>query len=463
MILYKTSNMNYSIIIFLYIVNLIIQNYNLGKIANVFTDEGVYLYSAKLLNEGFIPYKDFFLAQPPFLLYLAGLVLHIVSYNMNIFHFLYTLFAFSSIFPIFFVVLQFTRSRLSAVLSVVFFSTYSELVQWDMSSFAFRQASLPFLAFSLFFIFVKPKIRLSGLLLGIFSIILISNLLVTLCLIIAILLSELLVNKTTIQQTFKKYYPLILTFGLITLFGYLIILLIPNAYSNLLNYQLDRLAIPYLTRLEWIKFYTLPNNWPILFFGLAGSLLISKKVGLFGIFNILSTIVIVLAGKSYYPHYLTILAVGFCISCGVLVKKLNRNFILGILTTFIMLISIFYASFVHLRDYLIYRRTPEFFSLIEVLKSTPEPLFSFEPIYGLYADKDLTFHYRVADMRYFRVMGTNMDAADYIKILKNSQTVLVEPFASAFLGPESLYYINQNFRQVYDDGLNKIYVKNNSN
>lgn len=452
--------MNYLTIIFLYIVNLIVQNYNLGKIVNVFTDEGVYLYSAKLLLEGFIPYKDFFLAQPPFLLYLAGLVLHIVNYNMNLFHFLYTLFVFSSIFPIFFVVLKLTQSRLSAIMSIVFFSTYSELVQWDMSSFAFRQASLPFLAFSLFFIFIKPKIRLSGFLLGIFAITLISNLLVSLCLIIAILLSELFVNKLTIQQTLRKYYPLILTFSLINIFGYLTIFSIPNAYNNLLGYQLDRPALPYSTRFEWIKLYTLPNNWPILFFGLIGSLIVNKRIGLFGLFNILSAIVVIFAGKSYYPHYLTILAVGFSISCGLLIKELNRNFTVSIISTLIILISIFYSSFSLLRSSLIYRQTPEFFTLVQTLKPLPKPLLTFEPIYGLYSKIDLPYYYHVADMRYFRVLNQNLSDSGYISIFERSQTILIEPFASSLLSENSLTYIHRNFNQIYNDGINQIYVKN---
>lgn len=451
--------MNYLIIIFLFIANLTIQNYNLGKVANVFTDEGVYLYSAKLLNEGFIPYRDFFLAQPPFLLYPIGYVLNIIRFDINLFRFLYTLFVFSSVFPIFFIVLQFTRSRLSALMSIVFFSTYSELIQWDMNSFAFRQASLPFLASSLFFIFVKQKMKLSGLLLGIFSIILVSNILVSLCLIITLFLNGCLIDKARITETLKKYRCLLLTFSLTVILGYVIILFIPGAYNNLFEYQFHRPHLSYLLRFDWIKTYTLPNNWPILFFGLAGSLLINKKIGLFGFFNILSAIVIVLTGKSYYPHYLTILAVGFCISCGVLVKKLNRNLTLGFITTLIMFISIFYASFTHLRNYLIYRRTPEFFSLIEILKSTPGPLFTFEPIYGLYADKDLTFHYHVADMRYFRVTNSNLAEEDYLKIIQNSRTILIEPFASTLLNQKILNYINRNFKKTYDDGRNSIYAR----
>src|SRR3990167_5173914 len=146
-------NKSFLIAAILYLTNIAIQNYNLGKIVDVFTDEGVYLYSAKLLIQGLIPFKDFFLAQPPFLLYIVGAIQLITGYNMELFRFLYTL---------------------------------CELVQWDMHSFAYRQASLPFLAFSILLIVIKRSKILAGLLLGLFAISLISNIFIALSLIISL-------------------------------------------------------------------------------------------------------------------------------------------------------------------------------------------------------------------------------------------------------------------------------------
>ncbi len=173
-------NKKHLILVFLYISNLIIQNYNLGKLVYVVNDEGVYLYSAKLLTQGFIPYKDFFLAQPAFLIYLAGFLLKILNFNMEAFRLLYTCWTFSIIFPIFFIVFKFTKSIFASTMSIILLSTFSEVVQWDMHSFALREASLPFLAFAIYFTYVKPRFRLSGLLLGFFAISLVSNLLISL-------------------------------------------------------------------------------------------------------------------------------------------------------------------------------------------------------------------------------------------------------------------------------------------
>lgn len=452
-------NRDYLIVAILYLTNLVIQNYNLGKIVNVFTDEGVYLYSAKLLTQGLVPFKDFFLAQPPFLLYIVGTIQLITKYNMELFRFLYTLWVFSAIVPIFFIVRYFTKSSLAASLSILFFSTFSELVQWDMYSFAFRQASLPFLAFSIYFILIKRKKILAGLLLGLFAISLISNIFIAISFIISLLLSQYLIEKKKMSLITKEFSPYILTFSIISALAYLVILLIPRGFDNLIGYQLQRPFLSYSTRIEWIKFYTLSNNWPILIFGLLGSFFTNKRIGLFGIFNIFSLLVTIFLGRSYYPHYLTILAVGLSISCGVLIRCLNKTIISKLVSTSLIILIIYLTSYNYLKVQLIDKKSPSFFSIVTQLTNVPQPLFTFEPIYGLYAKKILTFHYNVADMRYFRVIGKNLEKEDYLRIIKNSNSILVEPFSSSYLNQEVLNYININFKKHYDDGINSIYVK----
>lgn len=454
-------NKNLILPILFYIVNLIIQNYNLGKIVNVSTDEGVYLYSAKLLGEGLIPYRDFFLTHPPYLLYPASFILFITNFNLNLFHFLYTAWVFSIIFPIYFIILKFTKSRLATSLGIILLSTFSEFVQWDPRFFALRQASLPFLSFSLYFIFYKPRPKIAGLMLGLFAISLIQNLILSLCLIISILLSDCLqqrVSFTMIKKNLKQNLPFLSIFSLIFFFGYITILLIPNGYNNIVLYQLERPFLPYLTRLEWINLYILRNNWPILLTGIAGLFIFVRRAKIISFYNIFS-ILTIFFGSSFYPHYISPLVVGFTISSGLLFSYLIQPLVGKIIVTSVILISIFYSSYSHLKYNLIERVTPDFFQIVNVLRDTPEPLFTFEPIYGLYAKKNLTFHYYVADMRYFRVLYKNLDEQSYLRELKKSRTILLEPFALAFIPLSIRNYIDYNFRSVYSDGINTVYIK----
>lgn len=432
--------------------NIILHTINLGKSVYVFTDEGVYLHAAKLLGEGLVPYKDFFLAHPPYFLYPTQVILFLTNFNLNFFHFIYIVWFFSAIFPLYFILLKFTKSNLATILSIVLFSTFAELVQWDAHFFALRQASMPLLTFSLYFIFVKQKSKIAGILLGIFALSLIPNLMIALCLLAALYFSK--------PWSFKLKSFLI-TFSLTSTLGYLLIMLIPNGPTNIIAYQMSRTFIPYATRLEWTKIYLLANNWPIVLLGLAGTIMAIKRCPWLNVFNILSIITVIFIGPSFYPHYVTSLAIGFTLSSGVLISLFSRSLYQKILIATAVLTSIYLASFNHLKYHLIDNKTPGFFQVVNILKQTPEPLFTFEPIYGLYAKRNLTFHYFTSDMRYFRVTGTKLDDLEYLSILAKSNTVLLEPFASSLLTQKSLQYIENNFILIYQDNEHKIYIRKN--
>lgn len=439
--------------------NLAVQFHSIGKLVYVFTDEGVYLYSAKLITQGLIPYKDFFLAQPPLLIYLGAILLKLSNFNLNLFHYIYTCWVFISIIPIYLIVYHITKSRIAAILSMLLFSTFVELVAWDARFFALRQVSLPFLALSLYFILVNPKQKIAGSLLGLFALGLFSNLLMSLALILSIFFNNFFYLKVKIKDIFKENFSFLLVFCLINFFGYLTILFIANSFNNIISYQLSRPFIPPLTRIFWIISYSLKDNWPILLTGFLGSLLTYKKVRIISNLNILYLLCLIFIGSSFYPHYLTSLAITLAISAGIFISFFGNSKMKIIILTIVILLGIYISSYKKLKYNLIESTTPIFFKVTDILNITPQPLFTFEPIYGLYAKKELTFHYHVADMRYFRVMGKNLDDGQYRDILSKSNTILIEPFIQSLLPSSILEEINQRFIVIYNDGKNYIYVR----
>ena len=56
----------------------------------------------------------------------------------------------------------------------------------------------------------------------------------------------------------------------------------------------------------------------ILLYGALGSLVLARKLPLLGAFNALTLAVAIFAGVSFYPHYLSIAAVGLAVSAGLL-------------------------------------------------------------------------------------------------------------------------------------------------
>lgn len=450
------------IVLVVFVINVIIQNYNLTRFVDISNDEGVYLYSAKLISQGHIPYKDFFLSQPAFLIYLISLLLMLVHFNIYLFHFLYILWTFSIIFPIYFLTKYLTKSVLASFFSIFLISTFVEYIKVDTRFFALRQASLSFLAFGLFFLYVKYKPKLAGILLGLFSISLISNLLITISWVISYYMGEVIFNKKIFKDIILSNRFFLINFVTICLLGYFLIFIIPQSFNNVIYYQTDRLGIPYATRFVWLIKYSLKDNWPILLLGFIGSFVINSRVKLFGLFNILTLLIVLFSGVSYYPHYLSVLGFGFSISAGVLVSKLVqfKDRLISWVAIVLLLVAISYSTLPNLKFNLIDYQSPLFFKTVQVLKKSPEPIFTFEPIYGIFSQKNLVFYYFSADMRYFRVIGTNLSNKDYIKIINQSRTILIEPFARSFIPKVIFSYINQNFYLLYNDGENQIYVKN---
>lgn len=327
----------------------------------------------------------------------------------------------------------------------------------DAHFFALRQLSTSLLAFSIFFLF-RVNYRLAGLLLGFFSLSIVSNLFISLSLIASFWFGQYFFYRQKIIHTIE----FITTYLLVTVSGYLLLFFIPNSFDNLIRYQLDRSFTPYIARVESIKSIFLSHNWPLMVFGFIGSILINKKFGILGLFNMLSLLCIIFIGSSYFQHYLAILSIGLSISAGLLVSCLNKSTLLiKFLLVFIVLIVLYKTSLPRLKSALIDNTTPEFFRISSVLRDTPPPLFTFQPIYGLYNQKELTFHYNVADMRYFTVVGQNLDEQIYTNIINRSNTVLLVPSDYLSLPDSILKNLNKQFKLIYDQDSSKIYVRIN--
>lgn len=440
--------LDFFIIALLFLANVLVQLYSLGKIVYPTLDEGVYLYSAKLIAEGLIPYKDFFLSHPFFLLLPVAFIFKITNFNLNIFHIIYTTWSLSLVFPLYFISLSLTKSRFASILSIILLSTFTELVIADTRFFAFRQASQPLLAWSFYLIFVKQKLKWAGIILGIFAITLIQNLFLSVSLIFSL-----------IVYGHKNMRHILWQFFLITFWGYLIIFIIQGGFSNVYLYQIERPFVPFLTRLDSLINMTLPNSFPIILTGLGGSVLAIFLKNPFGLFNILGLLSMVFISASYYSHYMTILTAGLTISSAVFIAYFNKSFIKKLVLTLIIISFIYISSYSNLKFHLIENRTPNFFKVVEVLKNAPEPLFSFEPIYALYSGKELTFHYHVADMRSLAVFKKSLTEEEYFDILKRSNTVLLEPFIKSYLPKNVLMHIHNNFRIIYQDEIYSIFIR----
>lgn len=457
---------NFFLVVLLFIGNFFFQSWAIGKQVRPDTDEGVYLYQAKLVTQGYIPYRDFAMtSHVPFLTYVNALVLRVVNFDMLKYHDLYILWVFLSIFPLFYTINFFTRSKLASVFGVLLFSTFAELVLWDAHFFAIRQASLPFFAFFIYFFFVEKKETIAQVFLALFSFCLITNFFLSLLFLVSLFVYGY-VHKKKFGMWVNLYVRRYWLFFFLTGFYFGVVLFIPKSMQNLLGVQQG--YVPFFQRLQAIG-GMMPANWPIFFFGAAGMVFFFGEFFLFPLLAVLTFIVCLLASGSFYTHYLVIIAIPFSIMGGVFFKKLvfdlsvDSKKQIGIFRRLILVCILFFGlytvTFPELFRNVALDQTPEFFQIVSVLRKSPEPLFSFEPIYAIYAHKHLVKYYNTADMRVFRATGTNLSDAQYSAIVRRSNTVLLEPFSESMLSIDIKNEIYDQYYLLYANSMGEVYVR----
>jgi len=221
----------------LFVIVLALQNFHLGQFLDLISDEGVYLYAAKLISLGSIPYKDFFLAHPPFSIVLIALFFKITQTNIPLFHFLYTAWCFTCIFPLYVFGKRLTDSRLASLLSLLVFVSYPGLVVLNTREFALRAFSLPFLAFFLYVCYERWHPKAAALLLSLFALVLVSNAVIAYLFVVLFLAEKYKGGKQPINCVVKQYQSFILLFLAITVSYYGVLWLIPWTRNNIFSFQ----------------------------------------------------------------------------------------------------------------------------------------------------------------------------------------------------------------------------------
>lgn len=440
----------------LFVGVLCIQNLKLGKLLHTFPDEGVYLFASKLILDGLVPYHDFFLAHPPFGILVSSLLLAVSHFNMNLYHLLYTMVVFSTIFPLYFTVLSLTRSRLAAITSVCLFSFFPELTQWDARQLSLRQLSLPFWATALYFLTHYKHPKLTGILLAFFSMCVVTNAFLAGITVVLYIGLQLLSHPFETIIRSRNNWTIALFFSIPTFLYYTVLLLDPAARSNIFEFQLTR---PYLSldyRIDWVK-GLVRSNWMIFAAGMLGGLLWKGKGKYIGYISWIGIPVVMSVGNYFYPHYLTIFAVPLAIAAFGYFSWMHRlpaNAVtLGILT---VTLTIFAPRVIHA---VAQSETPEFFETVEHLKRGPRPLFTIQPSFTMYAGQEVPYFYHMVDMRSLSSLGTNLSDAEYEELLAKSNTVLVDSFLREKLPERGWQILQEEFTVTFSSGGNDVYIR----
>lgn len=359
------------------------------------TDEGVYAEAGRMMFQRLMPHKDFPLWHMPLLSFLMGGGLKVFG-NMYSLRILYLLLNYLAVIPLYLTFKKISRDTAPAILAILFYLMFHEMVHHDFRFIAIRQfANVLFILFFYLSVCHKDWKRLWAAQ-GILTVASAFLFLPAFCNLVLLMGALTCMEKPPhVWRVLERYSKIILATSILIL---LYFFLVPQSVDQVIFTQMMRNPISWAMRTKLL----FAGKFDSFFYILSiVSLTISACVFrhtrwlalcMLGIFAIN-----VYLPSGYYPHYTSIagpaLAFGM-LMCGMLLAKFYKYIVPGSSTVFfttLILLFCYQFSLVYqsLAAEWLDNRQPEYFFFISKLKESPGPILCLEPIYAVDAQQTL--------------------------------------------------------------------------
>ncbi|MBK8596880.1 MAG: hypothetical protein IPP07_06940 [Holophagales bacterium] len=443
-----------------YVGAFLAQTWTLGKVMLPSVDEGVYLYVARLILDGKVPYRDFFISHPPWEFLGAAGGLWVTGGDVPAFSVFYAAWVLLALFPIYRTVASLTGRLLPAFWAVVLFVTYPDFARWDARFFALRQASVPFLALGVDLALRGKRPALAGSLLGVFAACVIPNVPIALLVLAGLVLFGSEGGPGDVARSVRQQKRLLFSFVLTAGALYGVAFAIPGAPWDLVLFQFGRPRAPILERLLNVWTDSLPASAVLLLLGFFGAFLVFRASRGISLAAAAGFLLGLLAYNYYSAHHLASVVPLMAISAGVAFSIVSRGRTAEIVASAGLALALGVTALPALKGPLIDARSPNLFRVVQELEACREPVFTAQPLYALHAGRRLTFHRFAADMRSFRVSNLPpFSDEDFADVVSRSNTVLLEPLLFTMLTPARMQLLAGQFAIRFQDPEHGILVR----
>lgn len=437
-----------------------------------FYDEGVYLYVAKSLLEGYVPYQDFMFTHPPGLEFLEAIGFKVFGPNILAIRMAYLTLVLASVFPLYGIARKLTNKQEIGFLAVLFFLVSTELSQRYFREIMRETSMLPFLI-SAIYLYVTGSARArfgAGMLLAAAALIKLTGILF-----IPMLLILDLWNRRRLSQVFWLLAGSAVVF--IPVMGFLTT--IPGFADNILMHQVTKYRVPITFRVKEIMLGALSDPVPFALGFLAFAVLTIKRKHenrLLLLWIGFLTPVIVLNFNSFFLGYLIPVIPGLVLAAAVLVVegygRLRAQYARTALLSVAALISLvpaaatFEGEITEGRGKTVqvgigwsYVKTEP--GMIELLQSREGYIFTYFPIFALHAGREM--HPWYWDVEFSNYL-TNFPGPEEInEVILGSSTVLLpqDPWFLERMPAESIALIQKEFYLAYQDEYFRVFENPN--
>lgn len=428
-------------------------------------DEGTYLYAGKLVSEGMVPYRDFFLAHPPLIVLLAGGWIRVFGDDVMAARAAYIILVLAGAAPLYLITRSITRSRAASLLSIAVYTTGMLFLANMGRTVRLEPLMNAFLipAFALWLLRPNsPRARgLAGVLVGLAVLVkLVAGLPV-----IFLLLGELLWGKRD-RRLLMGWAATIAGGAVVLVPAGLWLLSLPDFFEGVVRLQMDRPSIGWAAKLAYVRQDFL--RYPAIPVALAVSawLIVKGRDPLARTIALVSlggTAALVLSFKTFFGYYLVQelpwLAVIFAVFAGAIAGRVLSRWAEPLLAAGAVVIGLL-APIAYGQVYAqhgdAHVSSPA--RVVAELKGGEGYLYTMYPSLALASGRELYPWHNRADSLVPRITGRIGDE-DFVEVFGGSRALVLWP-DELHTYPKARAYVEANFRIAYQDPFFTVWLRN---
>jgi len=405
-----------------------------------------------MIFEGYLPYRDFYYSHPPLLPLFIGLGLKL-SGGMFLPRLIYLFLNVFSVVPLFMVIRRISGTYLGALVAIVFYLTWYQMIDHDFRFIETRQfANIFFIAF-LYFALVRPDSRWSSVYQTIFSIASVFTIFPIAASLLFISLAIIFSAPSAAER--RRLFRHFLTIGIIcttavlllwiTLPHSLELTLLVHTYVSAGSSQMDRIR------------YLVSNQPDTILYTLS---IVSLLWGALRIPHMrvyclagLGMILLILVPPEFFPHHFVTAGVAFAMGLAAFATALLQLFRSRyLLLAYLVIAGMTTAHLTRTLPLLLpswQSADAGYYASIQKLAGLPGPMLTFmDQMWAIDAKKEIVQHYYRAGMRYFPIFGNPVPNDLFAHLPERACTIVLSGWDQEFVPSQILHSWLDRYRRL---------------
>jgi hypothetical protein len=434
-------------------------SYRLTSVVVPSQDEGTYLYAAKLIAQGEVPYRDFFIGHPPLLMYTMAIPFKLFGVEVMAARYFYMGLVLVSTVPLYLLVRHLSQNRWTALLAVPLYTAGMLFIANTGRTVRLEPYANVFLITALALYIWRPEsFRLRfviGALLGAAVMVKFGAVLPAVFMVVGDLIFRW--RKQTPTEFVQSWGAAVA--GALAIAAVVAALSMSGSdfFEAAIRSQLDRPNMTLDQRIE--QFTSATGRYPLMLVGLAASLWVlvwgsDWRLRVIALVTAAQVPFLLFAFNSFNNFYLIQVLPGAVIVCCILAQQITQRYAAVLWVPAAVAGTVFAAIVAPLMYEETYHRSREFHTtsaaaVVAELEQHDGDMYALHPSFALQSGRDLAPWYYSTDTYLPRITG-KAGAPEFLEVFARSETLVLFPGEFDYL-PEVTAYMQDHFEVTFED------------